>query len=226
MIIITIALLFLYLLTFQGHFCLFRFLSIHILICFYCCYYYHYYYCFYYHIYEFLNTFSFFVLFQFCFFFLILIKQRLTAQKMKFSIKEFFSKCDQIRRKLWIWSHLLQKSLMENFIFCAVVCSHMKRLRLVNCLDFLYVCFVLLLELKWQDHNSQHHCFSLTSFIYCSFNIQILSHFEFSYFYCHWFYYQFILTDFMTVTSEQNVFVIPQLDSFLPKFIDSGLELC
>ena len=42
-----------------------------------------------------------------------------TAQKMKFSIKDFFSKCDQIRRKLRIWSHLLKKSLMENFIFCA-----------------------------------------------------------------------------------------------------------
>ena len=42
-----------------------------------------------------------------------------TAQKMKFSIKDFFSKCDQTRRKLWIWSHLLQKSLIENFIFCA-----------------------------------------------------------------------------------------------------------
>ena len=29
-------------------------------------------------------------------------------------------KCDQIRRKLQIWSHLLKKSLMENFIFCAL----------------------------------------------------------------------------------------------------------
>ena len=43
-----------------------------------------------------------------------------TAQKMKFSIKDFFSKCEQIRRKLRICSHLLKKSLMENFIFCAV----------------------------------------------------------------------------------------------------------
>ena len=43
-----------------------------------------------------------------------------TAQKMKFSIKNFFSKFDQLRRKLWIWSHLLKKSLMEKFIFCAV----------------------------------------------------------------------------------------------------------
>ena len=39
---------------------------------------------------------------------------------MKFSIKDFFSKCDQIRRKPWIWSHLLKKSLMENVIFRAV----------------------------------------------------------------------------------------------------------
>ena len=45
-----------------------------------------------------------------------------TAQKMKFFIKDFLSKCDQIRRKLRIWSHLLKKSLMENFIFCAVRC--------------------------------------------------------------------------------------------------------
>ena len=46
-----------------------------------------------------------------------------TTQKIKFSIKDFFSKCDQIRRKLWIWSYLLKKSLMENFIFCAVLCN-------------------------------------------------------------------------------------------------------
>ena len=43
------------------------------------------------------------------------------AQKMKFSIKDLFSKCDQIRSFLRIWSHLLKKSLMENFNFCAVV---------------------------------------------------------------------------------------------------------
>ena len=43
-----------------------------------------------------------------------------TAQKMKFSIKDFISKCDQIRWKLRIWSYLLKNSLMENFIFCAV----------------------------------------------------------------------------------------------------------
>ena len=39
---------------------------------------------------------------------------------MKFSIKDFFSKYKQIRSFLRIWPHLLKKSLMENFIFCAV----------------------------------------------------------------------------------------------------------
>ena len=37
----------------------------------------------------------------------------ITAQKMKFSIKDFFCQYDQIRS----WSHLQKKSLMENFIF-------------------------------------------------------------------------------------------------------------
>ena len=35
-------------------------------------------------------------------------------------MKDFCSKCDQIRSFLRIWSHLLKKSFMENFIFCAV----------------------------------------------------------------------------------------------------------
>ena len=43
------------------------------------------------------------------------------VQKGKFSIKNFFSKCDQIRRKPRIWSHLLKKSLVTNFIFCAAM---------------------------------------------------------------------------------------------------------
>ena len=37
---------------------------------------------------------------------------------MKFFIKNFFSKCDLICRNLRIWPHLLEKPLMENFIFC------------------------------------------------------------------------------------------------------------
>ena len=44
----------------------------------------------------------------------------ITAQKMKFSIKYFFNQCDQICNFLQISSHLLKKTLMENFNFCAV----------------------------------------------------------------------------------------------------------
>ena len=40
---------------------------------------------------------------------------------MNFSIKGFFSQCDQICSFLRIWSHLLKKSLLENFIFCEVL---------------------------------------------------------------------------------------------------------
>ena len=40
---------------------------------------------------------------------------------MKFSVKDFFSKCDEIRSFLRIWSYLLKKSLLESSIFRAVV---------------------------------------------------------------------------------------------------------
>ena len=39
-----------------------------------------------------------------------------TLQKMKFPIKHFFCKCDQIRKKLRIWLHLPKKSSIENFL--------------------------------------------------------------------------------------------------------------
>ena len=45
----------------------------------------------------------------------------LTTQKMKFSIKDFFSKCDQISSFLRVWLHSLKKSLMKNYIFCAAI---------------------------------------------------------------------------------------------------------
>ena len=50
--------------------------------------------------------------------------QQYTAQKMKFSIKDFLSKYEQIRSFLQIWSHLLERSIMENFIFCTVITAY------------------------------------------------------------------------------------------------------
>ena len=46
---------------------------------------------------------------------------------MKFSIKDFFSK----------WSHLLNKSLMESFIFCAVI----------DYIDYIFPYMVVVVEL-------------------------------------------------------------------------------
>ena len=51
---------------------------------------------------------------------LVLAFFMITARKVKFSIKDLLSKCDQIRRKLRIWSHLLKNAFMESFIFCVV----------------------------------------------------------------------------------------------------------
>ena len=52
--------------------------------------------------------------------YLIYLLFGIIAQKLKFYPKDFFSKCDQIRMKWRIWLHLLNKSLMKNFIFCVV----------------------------------------------------------------------------------------------------------
>ena len=45
-----------------------------------------------------------------------------TAQKMRCFTKDFFNKCDQIGRKLRIWSRLLKKSSMKKnpFVQCEV----------------------------------------------------------------------------------------------------------
>ena len=48
----------------------------------------------------------------------------------------FFSKFDKIRRKLRIWSHLLAKSFMKNFIFCAVPARKIENVQLQNSKSF------------------------------------------------------------------------------------------
>ena len=50
-----------------------------------------------------------------------LFKRTIHWTKNDVSNKDFLSRCYQIRGFLRIWSYLLKKSLMENFIFCAVI---------------------------------------------------------------------------------------------------------
>ena len=67
-----------------------------------------------------------------------------TAQKMKFTIKDFFNNCDQIRSFLRIWSCLLNKFLMENFNFCAV--QHIGNAWLVHIKVYLRPCKTSMIE--------------------------------------------------------------------------------
>ena len=87
--------------------------------------------------------------------------------KMKFSIKDFSSKCDQISRKLRIWSHLLKKSLMENFIFCAVIQSAKCTLKWKNIkLKFSVICsqlwgfwiLIVILKAHQMSHRYSSSC--------------------------------------------------------------------
>ena len=50
-----------------------------------------------------------------------------TLNKKKFSVKNFFSKFDQIHRKLVILSYLLKKALVENFFFMQINSDEFRR---------------------------------------------------------------------------------------------------
>ena len=82
--------------------------------------------------------------------------------KIKFPIKDFFSKCDQIRRKLRFWSQLLKKSLVENFTISAVM-ENLKA-HFITSLAFLIkntymlYCFALFYFEKNTMRNHYHCC--------------------------------------------------------------------
>ena len=87
---------------------------------------------------------------------------------MKFSIKDFFSKSDQIRSFLRIWSHLLKKSLMENFIFYAVswttLPKHLNRQKeevviFVDRVSYATKIF------RWRHQNTKKNVYCLTEFL-------------------------------------------------------------
>ena len=73
------------------------------------------------------------------------------AQKMKFFIKDLFSKCNQIHREKWMWPHLLEKYLMENFVFvqCIGCCCAFVYLYMLSFLQSL-LRGKSFLSLQWQ----------------------------------------------------------------------------
>ena len=78
---------------------------------------------------------------------------------MKFSIKDFFSIYDQTRRRLRIWSHLLQKSLMENLVLYAVLFTEIEKSK-----SFVDTKHVFLYGNRWS------HSMSYCSFPYLNSN--------------------------------------------------------
>ena len=106
----------------------------------------------------------------------------LAAKKLKFSIKDFFSRCDQIHSFAWIWSHLLKKSLIENFIFC----KNSSQLLAINhfCKKLHHIwhgseyTFAVCITIAWLDmveHNSYLAWFPIIpkNPLYCEKNVQI-----------------------------------------------------
>ena len=76
---------------------------------------------------------------------------------MKFSVQDFSGKCDQIRSFLHIWSHLLKKSLMKNFIFRAVKDTRITTMDIVL-LSLLLTLHSYVLTVAIQKLNLQEKC--------------------------------------------------------------------
>ena len=82
-------------------------------------------------------------------------------KKMKFSIKDFSCKCDQIRRKLRIWSNFLKKYLMENFFFC--VADAIKK---VTTLTQIFIYFTNVLKPTLREKCPNRELFLVLIFLY------------------------------------------------------------
>ena len=101
------------------------------------------------------------------------------SHKMKFFIKDVFSKCDQIRSLMRIWSHLLKKSLMENFIFWTIltVFGNPGYAFVVLCMgviSFFAISFLSIFYLNYY-FTAQKKKFSIKDFDFCSKYDQICS---------------------------------------------------
>ena len=83
-----------------------------------------------------------------------------------FFIKDFFSKCDQIRSFLRTWSCLLKKSLMENF--CAVLLNQNSDIKVFLLLESFISIFPKIFNLtikKGEVMNSLDHDLLQTYFM-------------------------------------------------------------
>ena len=126
---------------------------------------------------------------------------------MKFSINDFFSKCNQVHSYLHIRSHLLKKSLIETFIFqCRIKWYWGSKFWLLIIQRFaIFLCFFVHLfnsshHAEFPNYLHYNHSFSRSSQIDC---LQLLISFCRSYpsnsqsypSYRNWFLYDWFLYD-------------------------------
>ena len=80
-------------------------------------------------------------------------------------MKDFFSKCDQIRSKLRIWSHILKKFLMENLIFLCSV-GHFQRDGYVLPYGSSFLTFRFTFKYILARHSSHHNVIFFIPFLF------------------------------------------------------------
>ena len=71
-----------------------------------------------------------------------------TAQKIKFPIKDFFSKYEQVRSFLWIWSYLLKKNLVETLVF--LQCGYIPLVHVPDDKDLIKALILLYMEMNFK----------------------------------------------------------------------------
>ena len=92
----------------------------------------------------------------------ILFHILIVEQKIKFSIRDIFCKCNQIHRVLRIWSHLLKKSLIQKFVFVQCLLDDWYSHMVVN-----HFFFETLSKLLGVTHQSINRFTMLWKKIYC-----------------------------------------------------------
>ena len=117
---------------------------------------------------------------------LVFIRGKKHCTKMKFSIKDFFSKCDRNRNFLWIWSHLLKKSLNRKLHFlCREISVFLKK----NCVLLKSMIF------KWLSPFAVSvYVTKLTKIISLEYDTEIAIHIQ--QIYSSWYHYDVFIVNF------------------------------
>ena len=94
-----------------------------------------------------------------------------TAHKIKFSIMDFFSKCDHIHNILRIYSYSLRKFIMKDIIFCVMLIQTftLHRTLIISCI-MLKMVICTLKVLRWEHRKIFKVGFTIFNIMHERFN--------------------------------------------------------